>query len=83
MLVFILLNLLDSITTYIGVTNGLTEGNVLLSYLLDINLYFGLGVKMLLAIIIALLINKFKKTLFHPLNIAFGVIVVWNFLLIL
>lgn len=80
MLTFLILNLLDCITTYIGITNGLSEGNILLVYLFDINIWLGLGVKMILAIIIALVINK---KYFKSLNIAFAIIVVWNILLIL
>lgn len=75
LIIFLVLNLLDCITTYIGVTNGLSEGNILLSRLFEINIFLGLGVKMLLAFIIALLINK---KYFKPLNIAFIIIIIWN-----
>ena len=45
------------------------------------NIFLGLGIKMLLAIILALVIRKWKPNLFKILNIAFIVIVVWNILL--
>lgn len=80
MLLFLILNILDCVTTYIGVTQGLSEGNILLSWLFEINIYLGLTIKMILAIIIALLINK---KYFKPLNIIFSVIVIWNILMIL
>lgn len=80
MILFIILNILDCITTYIGIKCGLSEGNILLSRLFEINIFLGLGVKMLLAVIIALLL---KKSLFKLLNIAFTVIVVWNLILII
>ena len=80
MTTFLFLNFLDCITTYIGIKCGLLEGNILLSRLFEINIFLGLGVKMLLAVIIALLL---KKSLFKLLNIAFTVIVVWNLILII
>ena len=84
MIIFILLNLLDSIITYIGITTGVCEeANLLLASLFKQNIFLGLGVKMLLAIILALVIRKWKPNLFKILNIAFVVIVVWNLICII
>jgi hypothetical protein len=78
-ILFIILNLLDCITTYIGVTQGLTEGNFLLNFLFDYNLYLGLIIKMILAGGVVLLLHLLKKQhLYKALNIAFGAIVIWN-----
>ena len=82
MIIFILLNLLDSLLTYLGITLGkCEEGNILFQKLFEKNIFLGLGIKMLLAIILALVIRKWKPNLFKILNIAFIVIVVWNILL--
>ena len=79
MLIFIFLNLIDAITTYIGLTTGkCDEANLILSNLFEINIYLGLGIKMILAVVIAILVNKYKPKLFKILNISFLVIVLWN-----
>lgn len=81
MIIFILLNLLDSLLTYLGITSGkCEEGNLLLQKLFEQNLFLGLGIKMLLAIIIALIIKKWKPDLFKILNLIFALIVIWNFI---
>ena len=73
---FILLNLIDAITTYIGLTTGkCDEANLILGNLFEINIYLGLSVKMILAVLIAILVNKYKPKLFKVLNISFLVIV--------
>lgn len=82
MIIFILLNLLDSLLTYLGITLGkCEEGNILLQKFFEKNIFLGLGIKMLLAIILALIIKKWKPKLFKILNIVFAIIVVWNLLL--
>ena len=82
MIIFILLNLLDALLTYLGITSGkCEEGNILFQKFFEKNIFLGLGIKMLLAIILALVIRKWKPNLFKILNIAFIVIVVWNILL--
>ena len=79
MLTFLVLNILDCVTTYIGITQGLSEGNILLSFLFNYNIYLGLSVKMLLAGGVVLLLHLLKKQhLYKALNIAFAAIVVWN-----
>ena len=79
MLLFLILNLLDCVTTYIGIQSGLTEGNILLSFLFNYNIYLGLIVKMILAGGVVLLLHLLKKQhLYKVLNIAFAAIVVWN-----
>ena len=84
MIIFILLNILDCLLTYIGITtNKATELNLLLSKFFEKNIFLGLGIKMLLAIILALVIRKWKPNLFKILNIAFVVIVVWNLICII
>lgn len=84
MIIFILLNLLDSFLTYLGITLGkCEEGNILFHKLFEKNIFLGLGIKMLLAIILALVIRKWKPNLFKILNIAFVVIVVWNLICII
>ena len=80
---FILLNLLDAITTYIGITTGkCDEANLMLNNLFEINIYLGLGIKMMLVILIAILVNKYKPKLFKILNPIFTVIILWNLTLI-
>jgi hypothetical protein len=67
------------VTTYIGVTQGLSEGNFLLSFLFNHNIYLGLIVKMILAGGVVLLLHLLKKQhLYKVLNIAFAAIVIWN-----
>ena len=84
MIIFILLNLLDSLLTYLGITLGkCEEGNILFHKLFEKNIFLGLGIKMLLAVILALVIRKWKPNLFKILNIAFVVIVVWNLICII
>ena len=84
MIIFILLNLLDSLLTYLGITLGkCEEGNILFHKLFEENIFLGLGIKMLLAIILALVIRKWKPNLFKILNIAFIVIIVWNLICII
>lgn len=84
MLIFIFLNLLDVITTYIGLTTGkCEEANLILNNLFEINIYLGLGIKMILAVLIAVLINKYKPKLFKILNAIFIIIVFWNLILII
>ena len=69
MLIFILLNLLDAITT-----GKCDEANLILSNLFEINIYLGLSVKMILAVLIAILVQKYKPKLFKVLNISFLVL---------
>lgn len=77
MIIFILLNLLDSFLTYLGITSGkCEEGNILFQKFFEINIFLGLGIKMLLAVILALVIRKWKPNLFKILNIAFAIIVI-------
>ena len=84
MILFILLNLLDALLTYLGIALGkCEEGNILFQKFFEKNIFLGLGVKMLLAIILALVIRKWKPNLFKILNIAFVVIVVWNLICII
>lgn len=84
MIIFILLNLLDSIITYIGITIGVCEeANILLASLYNQNIFLGLGVKMLLALGIAIIIKKWKPNLFKILNLIFILIVIWNFVWII
>ena len=79
MLLFLILNILDCVTTYIGIQSGLSEGNILLSFLFNYNIYLGLIVKMLLAGGVVLLLHLLKKQhLYKIINIAFAAIVVWN-----
>lgn len=79
---FILLNLLDSFLTYLGITSGkCEEGNILFQKIFEENIFLGLGIKMLLAIIFALVIRKWKSNLFKILNFIFILIVIWNFIL--
>ena len=80
---FIFLNLIDAITTYIGITTGkCDEANLILSNLFEINICLGLSVKMILAVLIAILVNKYKPKLFKILNVIFMVIIFWNLTLI-
>lgn len=84
MILFILLNFIDAITTYIGLTTGkCEEANLILSKLFEINIYLGLSIKMTLAILIAYFIKKYKPKLFKILNVIFTVIIFWNLILIL
>ena len=84
MIIFILLNLLDSFLTYLGITSGkCEEGNILFHKLFEKNIFLGLGIKMLLAIILALVIRKWKPNLFKILNVIFILIVIWNFVLVI
>ena len=79
MLIFLILNILDCITTFIGIKCGLSEGNFLLSFLFNYNLFLGLCVKMILAGGVVLLLHLLKKQhLYKALNIAFAAIVIWN-----
>ena len=81
---FILLNLFDAITTYIGLTTGkCDEANLILNNLFEVSIYLGLSVKMILAVLIAVLINKYKPKLFKILNAIFIVIIFWNLILIM
>ena len=83
MILFILLNLIDAITTYIGLITGkCDEANLILGNLFEINIFLGLGIKMILAVLIAILVNKYKPKLFKILNIIFTVIIFWNLTLI-
>lgn len=78
-IIFIILNLLDCITTYIGISNGLVEANLLLGYFMEYSVILGLAIKMLLAIVIVGLLKTFNKVkLLKAVNIAFCMIVVWN-----
>lgn len=84
MILFILLNLFDAITTYIGITTGkCQEANLMLNNLFEVNIYLGLSIKMILAILIAILVNKYKPKLFKILNAIFIIIVFWNLILII
>lgn len=84
MIIFILLNLLDALLTYLGITSGkCEEENILFQKFFEKNIFLGLGIKMLLAVILALVIRKWKPNLFKILNIAFVVIVVWNLICII
>ena len=84
MLIFIFLNLFDAITTYIGITTGkCDEANLIFNNLFEINIYLGLSIKMILAVLIAVLLKKYKPKLFKILNIIFTIIVVWNLILIM
>ena len=84
MIIFILLNLLDSLLTYLGIASGkCKEGNILFQKIFEENIFLGLGIKMLLAIILALVIRKWKPNLFKILNFIFILIVIWNFIFLI
>ena len=84
MILFILFNLIDAITTYVGLTTGkCEEANLILSKLFEVNIYLGLSIKMILACVIAYFIKKYKPKLFKILNAIFIVIIFWNLILIL
>lgn len=77
--IFFILNLLDCISTFIGIKLGLSEGNFLLGKLFDINIWLGLAVKMLLCIVIVVVLYFIDKLhLLLIINWAFLAIVLWN-----
>ena len=78
-ILFILLNVCDCLTTYKGLNMGLFEGNIFLREIFAESVFAGLGVKLGLAIAIVILLAVFKKQKLLPiLNIAFTLIVMWN-----
>lgn len=78
-ILFILLNICDCITTYQGLQMGLHEGNIFLRELFEKNIYVGLGVKLGFAVVIGVLLIIFGKAhLLAIINIAFALIVIWN-----
>lgn len=78
-IIFIILNLLDCITTFIGLKMGLMEANLFLGFFMKHSIILGLAVKMALAGGVVLLLHLIKKMkLLKIVNIAFTVIVCWN-----
>ena len=78
-ILFILLNLIDGLTTIAGLKFYLLEGNTLLRSLFEYNPFLGLAVKIALCLITALLLKLFNKLhLLKIINIAFALIVIWN-----
>ena len=78
-ILFILLNVCDCLTTYKGFQMGLFETNIFLRGIFEKNIFAGLAVKMGLAIAVVILLAVFKKQKLLPiLNIAFSLIVMWN-----
>lgn len=70
MTAFILLNLINTITIYTGLTTGkCDEANLILNKLFEINIYLGLSIKMILVCVIACFIKKYKPKLFKILNV--------------
>lgn len=77
--IFILLNILDCVTTYIGLKMGLLEANFMLSKLFSVNIFLGLAVKMGLSIVAILLLTMIKKLkLLKIINLVFVGVIVWN-----
>lgn len=78
-LMFIILNLLDCISTYFGIKLGLSEGNFLLSKLFNKNIWLGFGVKMLLCIAVIVVLYFINKLyLLSIINWVFLFVVLWN-----
>lgn len=78
-LMFVVLNIIDCITTYIALELGLVEANPIMKYLFDIDIFFGFGVKMLVIILAGLLcVLLKKKKLLRILNLIVGGVVVYN-----
>lgn len=83
-ILFILLNVCDCLTTYKGLNMGLFEANIFLRGIFAKNIYAGLAVKMGLVIAVVILLALIKKLHLLPiLNIAFAIIVIWNLSLII
>lgn len=82
MTLFIILNILDCITTYFGIVKGSMEANIILAWLMSIDIKLALAIKMVLAVGISIVIKKIKYSLFKILNIAFLIIVLWNILVV-
>lgn len=84
MLLFILLNLLDCISTYFGLKLGLSEGNFLLGKLFSQNIWLGLAVKMFLSLVVlAVLYFIDKLYLLKIINYVLGVIVALNIIYVI
>ena len=82
-IIFMTLNLLDSLTTFVGVKNGLGEANAFINFMFNKSVIFGLSIKMLLAFALGFFVFKKHSNLFKPLNIAFIIIVGLNVLSLL
>lgn len=78
-LMFIILNILDCVTTEIGLRSGLYEANSFMRALFSIDYGLGYFVKMLLALVVVIVLTLWQKEhLFKILNIAFTVVVISN-----
>ena len=78
-ILFILLNVCDCLTTYKGLQMDLYEVNILFNKIFEYNVFVGLVVKMILAIVVVILLAHIDKLHLLPIiNIAFVLIVIWN-----
>ena len=78
-LMFIILNILDCITTEIGLNAGLYEANSFMRALFSIDHGLGYFIKMILALLVVIILSIWhKEHLFKILNIGFSIVVISN-----
>lgn len=81
--VWIALNLIDLVTTATAIERGLVEGNVIMRWFVG-NTAALVGYKVVLSIGVIFLLAWLKRSyLLKWLNIALGVVVVWNLIWVL
>ena len=83
-LMFIILNILDCVTTEIGLRVGLYEANSFMRSLFSIDHGLGYFIKMMLALTVVIVLTLWhKEHLFKILNIGFSIVVISNIIWIL
>jgi len=84
--IYLVLNVLDSVTTYIGLQQGATELNPIASFLMGMSFSFSTVVKfaiVLLAILISAIVNHRKMFILKLMTLGIGVAVWLNFVAVL
>lgn len=84
--IYLVLNVLDSVTTYIGLQQGATELNPIASFLIGMSFSLSTVVKfaiVLLAVLISAIVNHRKMFILKLMTVGIGVAVWLNFVAVL
>ena len=77
--IFVILNLLDCISTFFALKFGLVEVNPLMRYFFNINVFYGFAIKMLVCLFVVFLCKRFNLLiLLRIFNVVFVAVVMHN-----
>jgi hypothetical protein len=78
-IMFLILNLLDCLSTYVALSLGCVEANIFMRSLIDVNSILGYSIKMFLSVLTIIILHLIhKEHLIKILNYCFACVVLFN-----